>query len=546
MPPIAIGTVQNGPNGAELAIGGTDIPPDGYLDIVARQDWAVEPGLIYTARWVARRVTNTADPLGDAVQFYLVYENAARQQIGSSLAHSLTMLVASGRTARSSTFSLDQAADFTAPAGTCYVKVMVRLFGSSGRTAIEVIDRVTSNSLPGPKGDVGDVTPEATAARADAITAQTAAEAAAAASALSAARMADLCGVRLSASPYYPMTTVDHAAVLSLWAVPHTSAFVGLYNVGDTAWEVVPVSDEPLGLTSIRNVTVTSGSPVLADVANADRLSTGMLVEGSAIPPGTSVIGISGTDVTLSANATISGSDRAYFKVPANTIFDVGLKSIGGVARLQILQSWASNTERTIEYDEQDGVPVLASDHSVRYFGSFATVDSIAGETRDTRRDRLIWNREPAPAKPLIMEAGLDSWGVNVRDWRIGGGQDARNRFRVLKGGPGKVEARARSFAKCTTADVMFGCGIGVDSPNSNAPSHLDSATVKTPGWIPSANGFATSTAEWTGDPGIGLHSIYWLEWGRAEGDLTFGGDFRSLGITPAYVTQSGMVGSIG
>ena len=53
--------------------------------------------------------------------------------------------------------------------------------------------------------------------------------------------------------------------------------------------------------------TVTLGSDVIT-VASAVGIIDGQLAVGSGIPAGTTVINVSGTNITLSANATVAGT----------------------------------------------------------------------------------------------------------------------------------------------------------------------------------------------------------------------------------------------
>lgn len=126
------------------------------LLIATRHDMSVEPGVTYATRFALRRHENTDDPFGDGVQFGLAWLDADKALIDSTIVDERTVSVTEGRVTRQDTIALDGTADVTPPAGTCYMRMFIRAFGSSGSTDIEVMNRWETNGLPGTKGDTGD------------------------------------------------------------------------------------------------------------------------------------------------------------------------------------------------------------------------------------------------------------------------------------------------------------------------------------------------------------------------------------------------------
>lgn len=76
---------------------------------------------------------------------------------------------------------------------------------------------------------------------------------------------------------------------------------VGLDNIGGTAANRIQKSS---------TLTTTNASPT-ATIGSATDISIGMYVESTNVPDGTTIIDISGTTVTLSANATAAGTNTA-------------------------------------------------------------------------------------------------------------------------------------------------------------------------------------------------------------------------------------------
>ncbi len=151
LPPIAAGQIVTTDVGRVLRIPSAVDP----IIVAARQDFAVEEGQVYAARWVTRRFKNTSDPYGDAVEYRIAWLDANKAFISTVVADKRALLVADGRYAFQASFSRDLDADITAPAGARYVRPYVRLLGGNGITDVEVVSRWETTGLPGPKGDDG-------------------------------------------------------------------------------------------------------------------------------------------------------------------------------------------------------------------------------------------------------------------------------------------------------------------------------------------------------------------------------------------------------
>lgn len=149
--PFASGQIVTTDGGSVLRVPSASDP----VIIASRQDFAVEEGQVYAARWVTRRFQNTSDPYGDAVEYRLAWLDAGKAFISTVVADKRALVVNDGRYAFQATFSRDLAADITAPAGARYVRPYVRLLGGNGITDVEVVSRWETTGLPGPKGADG-------------------------------------------------------------------------------------------------------------------------------------------------------------------------------------------------------------------------------------------------------------------------------------------------------------------------------------------------------------------------------------------------------
>lgn len=151
---IAIGTIETLADGKVLVIDSAAEP----IIVARRENFAVEPGQVYAARWAIRRVQDSSDPLGDTVELGINWLDEDKATLSETIVESLSPSGIDGRLAYSATFSRDEDADETAPAGTRYARPFIRIYGGDARTAVEVIHAWRTAGLPGPKGDSGGYT----------------------------------------------------------------------------------------------------------------------------------------------------------------------------------------------------------------------------------------------------------------------------------------------------------------------------------------------------------------------------------------------------
>ncbi len=89
-----------------------------------------------------------------------------------------------------------------------------------------------------------------------------------------------------------------------------------IYDPIKNTWSPIAPYPNEVGGCGHRNVTsdvqLTSGSPVVTGIYSTDRLQPGWTITGSGIPAGATVVSVdSATQVTISANATLSGPSPA-------------------------------------------------------------------------------------------------------------------------------------------------------------------------------------------------------------------------------------------
>jgi len=89
-----------------------------------------------------------------------------------------------------------------------------------------------------------------------------------------------------------------------------------IYDPIKDTWSPIAPYPNEVGGCGHRNVTsdvqLTAGSPVVTGIYSTDRLQPGWTIAGNGIPPGATVVSVdSATQVTISANATLSGPSPA-------------------------------------------------------------------------------------------------------------------------------------------------------------------------------------------------------------------------------------------
>jgi hypothetical protein len=125
--------------GSVLEIRGEDVPGSpGYLNVVRIDRLATESERIYRATIDLRRTVDPIDPATDTVQVYLVALDYAKSTISTVSFFAASPLLADGVEHIVKTFALEEdlSPDYVLPAGTRYVAIVVRCYGTVATTRI--------------------------------------------------------------------------------------------------------------------------------------------------------------------------------------------------------------------------------------------------------------------------------------------------------------------------------------------------------------------------------------------------------------------------
>lgn len=208
------------------------------------------------------------------------------------------------------------------------------------------------------------------------------------------------------------------------------------------------------------------------------------------------------TALSLDLNTDVAGS---------NQIYDVFLQRQGdGTISVNISNPWTNGTNRADALAYQDGVPVLGTDATQRYIGSFH-VDTQPTATNHRVDDNFQWrgvysycNRIP---RPFRVTDASNTWTYNGTAWQQAGADTANNSHILVGIEEEPVIAVVKGTATSSdTTTRNASNGIGIDSNTTNSAWLMG-------GSAPTTNAISTSLiARYIGYPGIGFHRIVWLE----------------------------------
>lgn len=156
-----------------------------------------------------------------------------------------------------------------------------------------------------------------------------------------------------------------------------------------------------------------------------------------------------------------------------------------------------------------------------------------SAQVNDTLAKRHAWNAFNRVDRPLKVVDTTNSWTYTTATFRQANAA-AGNQLDIVVGlNEEPVSARVLATAENSGSNIRTAVGVGVDSTSANSADIFTGAAG-----IPS-NTPGDNSAFYSGFPGIGRHTLVWLEWSTASGTTTWFGD------NGATSTQSGIVGQV-
>jgi len=202
-----------------------------------------------------------------------------------------------------------------------------------------------------------------------------------------------------------------------------------------------------------------------------------------------------------------------------STVYDVFAYDNAGVLTLEAV-AWTTDTTRAAALTYQDGVYVKSGDASRRYLGSFRTTGS-SGQTEDSAAKRYVWNFYNRTRRAMRRVDSTATWTYTSPTFRQANGASANQLDFVVGVSEDVVSARvlAHAISDQAVANVVaFAVGIGVDSTS------IDSSQVTFAPNNYGNNNRQLVSCEYMGTPGMGRHTLVWLEKSLAIGVTTWTG----------------------
>jgi hypothetical protein len=192
-------------------------------------------------------------------------------------------------------------------------------------------------------------------------------------------------------------------------------------------------------------------------------------------------------------------------------------------------QTWTNDTTRAVALVLQNGVYVKNGATTRRYLGSFRTT-TVNGQTEDSLLKRYVWNYYNRVSKSMRAVDATATWNYSVASYRQANA-NAANQLDMVIGASEDIVTSTSQGRALSTGSSFVSVGIGLDSTTVNF------SQVQTSGTATSGTG-SPCFASYSGFPGVGRHTLTWLELGAAGVTITwYGGSLTGL--------QSGITGTI-
>ena len=152
------------------------------------------------------------------------------------------------------------------------------------------------------------------------------------------------------------------------------------------------------------------------------------------------------------------------------------------------------------------------------------------GQIDDTLSKRFLWNAYNQTLRPMFRTDPALTWVYSTDSYRQANGSSA-NQLDFICGLTGvPVDCRVNSVVNTSTGSDLVIHAVGVDSTSAS--------TVSMQTYV--ETGFANIPAAiYNGYPGLGYHSLVWLERGRGSNTQTW------VGSNGGALTGAGISGSM-
>ena len=284
-----------------------------------------------------------------------------------------------------------------------------------------------------------------------------------------------------------------------------------------------------LDLASAQNfrLSLTTGVPVTtSDVTAAGNLY--------AVPYQGTRIGLyNGTKWKVRTSAQFS----LALTLTSGKPYDIFAYDNAGVPTLEVLV-WTNDTTRATALAYQDGILVKSGDATRRYMGSLYA--SGANVTEDSYAKRYLWNYYHRKMRPMKIRETTASWTYATQTFRQANAAAANQLDYIVGVSEDAVSAIVLANFENDTQAHGGKVGIGIDSTTVNSATLTGVGSVATT----VANIVMSAQALYRDFPGVGRHTLVWLEVGTGSGTQVWMGN-TDTGSGASIPAQSGIVGEV-
>lgn len=212
--------------------------------------------------------------------------------------------------------------------------------------------------------------------------------------------------------------------------------------------------------------------------------------------------------------------------------YDIWCYDNSGTATLEVLV-WTNDTTRATALAYQNGILVKSGDATRRYLGTLYS--SGSNTTEDSIAKRYLWNYyHRVPRFMKVIEA-TNTWTYTTATFRQANAATA-NQLDYVQGvseDPLFAEVMVSALNGGATASAQMAVGVGVDSTTTNSATLFPKITN-------ASTAHTLISAKYYGYPGVGRHTLVWLEYSTASNTTTWAGDDGA-----GTITQSGIQGVV-
>lgn len=251
-------------------------------------------------------------------------------------------------------------------------------------------------------------------------------------------------------------------------------------------------------------LTLTSGTPVTtSDVTGATTIYCTPY-------NGNRIALYDGTNWQLRSSAEFS---LALGTLTSGKPYDVFCYDNAGVPTLEFLV-WTNDTTRATALVYQDGVLSKTGALTRRYMGTFYTTATTT--TEDSAAKRFLWNYYNRVVRKARVAEATVSWNYTTNTLRQANANTA-NQLDFVRGvDEDAVRATVVVQVTNTTTNVTLIAAIGLDSTTALAADCFYPVT-----YSGTLNYLVACNANYSGIPGLGRHTLVWLEQSSAGGGTT-------------------------